>query len=772
MQNDSASIVMKKRMIQIIIFFILLVFCALSYPQSVNTKNLLDIYKDIYLWQEPRNNIPVSDSLLTVLGRWAWGPCLAVDTDSNFAFIGNGPTFHVLDISITTNPEIIGEYLTEGLIYDIEVKDNVAFVCIGRGLYILDIADPSAPEEFSFIGISGGAISFALDSSFAYVTTFGGAMWVVDISDLQNPFLRGSIYAGGERAASVEARDGYVYIGNPEWPYLEIVDATNPDTLTATYFEIGGFGSSSFIKDTLLFVGVRYLTSHLKIYSISNLAEPEFVGQIEMGDSIFIGGITVSEDGFIAYALFGSATPGTEGIYSIDISDLGHPLILDNFERATQLGGSGISLFQNTLVAGCFSGLCVLDISNQDNLQFQSFFPTGGFAWKIQLKDSLAFVASGLAGLWILDVTNPAQPIAISNVNTNGITTDLVVEDTLVYIVNWAVYLKGDTSRGLWIIDVSDLYQPKILSHYVGIVRFSNSFIHPNSIFKQDSLILISQSGGFSNDSTLEIINVTDPLFPERVSVFRTSFSPYDVCSFDTIVYLATADGGLRIINISEPDNPVEISNILNNSFAVAFDKQYVYTFSADFFIINVDDPTNPYIVSSLQNHTSSGDIDLFISDNYAYWADWSLGVIDISDPENPIQVTTFDGKDRGLGVAAAGDKIFFADQTQGVWILKNNLVTNIKDDTPFIHNYKLYQNYPNPFNPVTIIEFEIPQKEKVLIEVFDLLGQRIKILLNEEMEKGKHSINFNAFGLSSGIYFYRIRTKETTVTKKMVLLR
>ena len=116
--------------------------------------------------------------------------------------------------------------------------------------------------------------------------------------------------------------------------------------------------------------------------------------------------------------------------------------------------------------------------------------------------------------------------------------------------------------------------------------------------------------------------------------------------------------------------------------------------------------------------------------------------------------------------------KIFFADQQQGVWILRNNLVTNIKDENPIITQYELYQNYPNPFNPVTIIQFEIPQKEKVLIEVFDLLGQRIKTLLNEEMEKGKHKINFNAFGLSSGIYFYRIRTKETTVTKKMVLLR
>ena len=149
----------------------------------------------------------------------------------------------------------------------------------------------------------------------------------------------------------------------------------------------------------------------------------------------------------------------------------------------------------------------MLDISDPSNLQLQSFFPTGWSAGKIQLKDSLAFVASGLAGLWILNVTNSSKPKAISNVNTNSYTSDLVVEDTLVYIVNWAAYSKEDSSRGLWIIDISDIYEPKILSHFIGISNNSYRII-PNSVTKSGSLILVTQARTETSNDIMELIDI------------------------------------------------------------------------------------------------------------------------------------------------------------------------------------------------------------------------------------------------------------------------
>jgi hypothetical protein len=162
----------------------------------------------------------------------------------------------------------------------------------------------------------------------------------------------------------------------------------------------------------------------------------------------------------------------------------------------------------------------------------------------------------------------------------------------------------------------------------------------------------------------------------------------------------------------------------------------------------------------------------LYVEKNYLYWAEWILGIVDVTNPENPTQLTTFTGKDRGRGVSAENDKIFFADQTQGVWILRNNLITNIKDDTPIVYDYELSQNFPNPFNPITTIEFAIPDREKIKIEVYDLLGRKIETLIDNEIEAGKHQISFNATGLASGIYFYRLITSITTFTKKMMILK
>jgi hypothetical protein len=70
---------------------------------------------------------------------------------------------------------------------------------------------------------------------------------------------------------------------------------------------------------------------------------------------------------------------------------------------------------------------------------------------------------------------------------------------------------------------------------------------------------------------------------------------------------------------------------------------------------------------------------------------------------------------------------------------------------------FELKQNYPNPFNPSTKIKYTLPKSEKVKIEIFNLLGQRIETLLNNQMPSGSHEIEFTANDLPSGIYYYRI---------------
>ena len=88
------------------------------------------------------------------------------------------------------------------------------------------------------------------------------------------------------------------------------------------------------------------------------------------------------------------------------------------------------------------------------------------------------------------------------------------------------------------------------------------------------------------------------------------------------------------------------------------------------------------------------------------------------------------------------------------------------------LNSYQLFHNYPNPFNSTTIISFYLPLQGKVKLDVFDILGQRVAQLINNEMEAGKYDIDFNANNLASGVYIYLLNVQDKFFkAKKMVLL-
>lgn len=85
---------------------------------------------------------------------------------------------------------------------------------------------------------------------------------------------------------------------------------------------------------------------------------------------------------------------------------------------------------------------------------------------------------------------------------------------------------------------------------------------------------------------------------------------------------------------------------------------------------------------------------------------------------------------------------------------------------------FRLLQNYPNPFNPVTNIEFELPQNSFVELKIFDITGREVSSILNQNLTAGYHKYSFDASGISSGAYFYRINAGSFSDMKKMIVLK
>ncbi|MDR3666660.1 MAG: T9SS type A sorting domain-containing protein, partial [Ignavibacteriaceae bacterium] len=113
------------------------------------------------------------------------------------------------------------------------------------------------------------------------------------------------------------------------------------------------------------------------------------------------------------------------------------------------------------------------------------------------------------------------------------------------------------------------------------------------------------------------------------------------------------------------------------------------------------------------------------------------------------------------------------------IYELRSQLVTGITDNSPDIPSgYRLEQNYPNPFNPSTLIKYSIPYESKVVMKIYNSIGQEVALLKNEIASAGNYQVEFNSNHLSSGVYFYRLSAasidgkQNYSSIKKMILLK
>jgi hypothetical protein len=120
---------------------------------------------------------------------------------------------------------------------------------------------------------------------------------------------------------------------------------------------------------------------------------------------------------------------------------------------------------------------------------------------------------------------------------------------------------------------------------------------------------------------------------------------------------------------------------------------------------------------------------------------------------------------------------VIIDDQTNRIGKLASmsvdNFITDIESFTSHTTaKFVLKQNYPNPFNPVTKINYSVPKMSFIKINVYDILGNEITTLVNEEKSAGDYAVEFNGSNLSSGIYFYRMQTGTFIDIKKFILMK
>ena len=142
---------------------------------------------------------------------------------------------------------------------------------------------------------------------------------------------------------------------------------------------------------------------------------------------------------------------------------------------------------------------------------------------------------------------------------------------------------------------------------------------------------------------------------------------------------------------------------------------------------------------------------------------------VDTGSSGDLIKITIWDKLDEDKVIY---DNLFMNELGGGYITIFGSDFAKVENKILSLENFNLEQNYPNPFNPTTTIRYSVPEKSFVTLKVYDIIGNEVVTLINEEKEPGSYVVTFNATNYVSGVYIYSIKSGNFVVTKKMILMK
>ncbi len=489
--------------------------------------------------------------------------------------------------------------------------------------------------------------------------------------------------------------------------------------LEGGYF--GGVCNSFFVKDTLAFINDgRYL----KILNITDSSNPICIGEVKVISliwDIFVAGslayVSADEyglriidisDPFLPEEIgYYNPTGGMGGICAVDtltyiatsnsgfqiinVSDPQNPVKVGDIKDIPLNSESKIAVKDSfAYVAASYGGVKIIDISDPSSPDSVASHQMGGIASAkaICLIDTFAYIAEGDSGLCILNIADPTSPEFAGSYATGSFTLDVSVNDTIACVV--------DVNNGLTILDISnptsiseiETYAENLLSIYTrvklleNIVYLSDYFYGfraidissgaseignyytwgtSHGIAIKDTLVFIASSPG-----KLRIMNVSNSQIPLEIGFCNTRFAAYDVFVVDSFAYIADSDSGLCIINVADPSSPFRTGscNTRGISYGVFIKDTLAYIADGDsgLSIVDVSNPALPIEIGYC--YTEDEAMNVFAQGNLAYVADGDSGlrVINVSDPTNPFEIGNFEAVSYINGVYVQDSFAYIAD--------------------------------------------------------------------------------------------------------------
>ncbi len=315
-----------------------------------------------------------------------------------------------------------------------------------------------------------------------------------------------------------------------------------------------------------------------------------------------------------------------------------------------------VEVFGNTaFVAAGGAGLYIVDISDPAHPTTLGNYKSSGYTEGVTAAGKYAYVADGPDGLRIVDITDRAHPVEVSSVYPMSYAFDVVVDGSYAYI--------AAAGAGLLVADISDPAHPKAVGSY-GLYGYAYG------LAKSGPTIYIAD--GWEG---LQVLDVSDPTKPQSIGSYSTPGWAMDVITVGDTLYLADASDGLRVFNISDKSKIAEIGNYStpdghSGHLAVHGNTVYLADIHLGVHIVDVSVPSNPQRVGlySPMGHAQA----VAVANGHAYIAGLTYGlrVIDLADITHPREVASLATELPATTIATSGNSVYM-----GTFIdMKSNL--------------------------------------------------------------------------------------------------
>ncbi len=325
------------------------------------------------------------------------------------------------------------------------------------------------------------------------------------------------------------------------------------------------------------------------------------------------------------------------------------PAKVDLVGRCSTVDARGIAVNgRYAYVADCIAGLKVIDVSDP-KLPFQAGGIDTTYARNVALDSrGYAYLADSNGGLRVIDVSEPFHPVEVGNVVTSS-ACGVALKDTFAYI--------ADYDEGLIVVAISD---PRA-AHRVKTLSMPHAW---EIAVSGDCAYIASDAAG------LTIIDITDPADPQIVVSLGT-YQALGIAVQDGYAYIADSSAGLKVIDVSDASNP-QLMGSFDTFLAQDIEVRGRYAYIADWNqglkVVDISNPTSPFQVAVLDTYQALG---VSVYGNYVYVADYTEGlkVVCNTNPSSPEQIGSLDTYD-ARAVALNGTYIYAADFTEGLKVI------------------------------------------------------------------------------------------------------